>query len=309
MAHYLLLFYLTCLVSIVVHVRADSCNTTGTFDSCCPSLDNEVITVQGKEFRVHCNSYISQATPPVRTALECINSCSSTPGCVGAHLKQAANARFPFCEQKLQSTEAKTVSFVLVDPTDKTKLQKDLDDCQRDLKNITPCDQNCPGALQKCQEDLSNCHPENPDCAGNLKTCRQDLDDCKSRDSTCSGKLDKCVIDKTKCEEDLERYKKRANNFCCSETKVQTVGGGSYRHHCNQVTTPASPNPFRSQHQAESIEECAKLCTKNSGCQWVYYVVHSKNCALGRGGWNHQTKNAFTTPGATGKGCTVLEKV
>jgi hypothetical protein len=90
---------------------------------------------------------------------------------------------------------------------------------------------------------------------------------------------------------------------------VQTIGEGSYRHHCNQVTRPENPQPFRSRHQAGSIEECARLCTKNAGCQWVYYVVHTTTCIMGRGGWNHQTQNASMGPGPRGGGCTVLEKV
>ncbi|KAM0206766.1 hypothetical protein ACHAQI_007991 [Fusarium lateritium] len=313
MAQYLLLFYLVCLASIIVQVRAAPCNTTGTFDDCCPSSDNQVITYQNKDFRVHCNSFIGPKIVSVSTALDCVKSCSSTAGCIGAHLKQPANSRFPSCEQKFIDTELKTVSFVLVDPTDTTKLQKELDDCLRSLKKITPVNPKCPTDLQTCQDDLNTCHREGTECKGNLQKCR---DDCKSADPTCPGKLEKCQqnsqtcdTERKKCEGDLDRYKKLGNRFCCTETKVQTVGGGSYRHHCNRVTTPASPNPFRSQHQAESIEACAQLCTRNANCQWVYYVVTTKNCALGRGGWSHQTKNAFTTPGATGKGCTVLEKV
>ncbi|CAJ0550126.1 Ff.00g100560.m01.CDS01 [Fusarium sp. VM40] len=287
MAHHLLLFYLSCLVSIAIRVSAEPCSTTGTFDDCCPSLDNKVIPVKGKEFRVYCNSFIKQEFKQTSTSVECIDNCSSDPACVGVHLKRPANARFTSCERKLQSPEANTVSFVLVDPTDTTQLTQDLNDCRR---------------------DLGNCQPGDPACTRNLQQCLRDLDNCKPGDPTCPGKLDTCLTDKRRCEGDLDRYKKQAKPFCCSDTKVQTIGGGSYRHHCNQVTTPASPNPFRTQHQAESIEECARICTKNSGCQWIYYVVSSKTCSLGRGGWKHQTKNAFTTPGATGKGCTVIEK-
>jgi hypothetical protein len=179
------------------------------------------------------------------------------------------------------------VSFVLVDPTDTTKLIKDLGDCQNNLIIITASNATCTTDLEKCLKDLGECTPG---------------------DTTCPGKLETCEKQKGICQEALDRYKKQAKPFCCSETKVQTIGGGSYRHHCNQVTTPASPNPFSSQKKADNIEECARLCTKSSGCRWLYYVVHTKNCALGRGGWSHQTKNAFTTPGATGSGCTVLEK-
>ncbi|KIL88579.1 hypothetical protein FAVG1_07824 [Fusarium avenaceum] len=308
MAHYLLFIYLACLASVAVQVSAQLCNTTGTFDDCCPSLDNKVITFKDKEFRVHCNLYIGQNASQTTTSVQCIDLCSSDPGCVGVHLKRPANARFTGCERKLQYPEPRTVSFVLVDPTDTTQLTKDLNDCRRDLKNIKSCDPNCATDLQKCQKDLSNCKPGDPDCTTDLKKCRKDLDNCKPGDPNCPGNLDKCVTDKKKCQGDLDRYKKQANRFCCSETKVQTIGGGNYRHHCNQVNTPASPNPFSSKNKAENIEECARLCTKTSGCRWLYYVVHTKNCALGRGGWSHQTKNVFTTPGATGNGGTVLEK-
>ncbi|KAJ3536730.1 hypothetical protein NM208_g6596 [Fusarium decemcellulare] len=332
MFRFRLIFHLACLASLSALAAAQSCNTTGTYDSCCksPSSDKKAVTFQGKEFRVHCDSVIAPDQSFQTSPADCANVCSSNANCVDAHWQPPTPpGRYGICEIKFIQGAPQSLAFVWIDSADQSECKKDLDKCQDDLNKCKPGDPTCPGKLGECEKKLRNCKPGDPTCPGKLGECEGKLKNCdptcpgklgecegklkncKPGDPTCPGKLKKCqennrkcVKDKNKCVGDLAKCKKKPppkknpGPFQCVNGKIENIGGARYRHICSQVQVRARSH--QTMVPAADARDCARKCTQ-AGCKWVSFV-NTQACWMSSFAWSSATKTVSS-------GYTVLERV
>ncbi|CAG7555170.1 unnamed protein product [Fusarium equiseti] len=264
------ILYLAFLASLFTITIAQSCETSGTYDTCCKSpstsSDGKVLSFQGSEFRVHCNKVIiAEYAISASTLPACAKICKDDQNCVVSHWTSAG------CEKKLLTPQPSAIALVPIDAAYQAKAKRDLKTCQ---DQATKCKNDldicrkgtCCSNLTICQTALSKKDAETKACVADKDKCHKDKATCETAKGQCEKDKNKCNTDKNKkCQANLKKCKgkkKTTGPFKCSNGKREKIGGVTFLHRCDQVARPKQWDMVKNPVPANDARECAAMCAK-----------------------------------------------
>ncbi|CCT63285.1 uncharacterized protein FFUJ_00082 [Fusarium fujikuroi IMI 58289] len=314
--------FLASLAAVLAPVTAQSCNTTGTYEACCPSSDGKVLIFQDKDYRVRC-SYshvfggVDSPNRPMNLT-SCVQKCSGKTGCLNPQWQSRGQSSTEgLCYvSELKSDAAsgrgpgtKNVAFVSVDTSEKAK---DPDQCRDE---VSKCNTDCDEKIRKALKDkipISDCDRKVFEAGKGkipISDCDRKVEEAgkgKISNKACKDKIAEAI------RENEEKWTKRLNKlknkppryprFACIKG-VRTFYEHSYNYHC-QLDLHQRPKDMSKQNDKVIDDaDCARRCNRSKGCKWAFYDPHTSRCWWSKTPYNPR----YTSEGNLGGA--VLERV